>query len=152
MTIVTAVIYYIKEILQIACVLHAETSVLFFALICRFNCVHFESILGGRYRSRGPKRRGPVFCNSPIFGINILFFLYGKMLRLLLLDAVCWRDMCTAHPFHFNQPGPPDFWCNFIVLKCCFKFMRCFKSDCVTTASCRHSRLRMYGVSESLEQ
>jgi hypothetical protein len=95
----------VEEILQIACVLHTETSVLFFALFCRFNCVHFESILGGRYRSRGPKRRGPVLCNSPIFGINVLFFLYGKMLRLLFLDAVsplCWRDMCTIHPFQFN--------------------------------------------------
>jgi hypothetical protein len=36
-------IYYIKGILQNACVVHAETPVLFFALITAFNSVVFES-------------------------------------------------------------------------------------------------------------
>jgi len=54
-------IYYIKQILQIAFLLHAETPVLFFVLITTSNCVDFESILGGRYHRRGPKGRGPFF-------------------------------------------------------------------------------------------
>ena len=36
-------IYYIKGILQIACVLLTETPVLFLALITPFNSVFFES-------------------------------------------------------------------------------------------------------------